>query len=128
MKRILRTYPLTVIILLAIVWLSLGTPPSPDLGCITGIDKAAHACMYFGLTAVLWLEYLRHHDRLERKKLILLAVLAPVLFGGAMEIAQMTLTDNRQGEWLDFLSNSIGVLLGTLAGLYLIRPLVHRNR
>lgn len=128
MKRVIRTYPLAIIILLVIVWLSLGTPPSTNIECAIGIDKVAHTCMYFGLTATIWLEYLVHHDSLDWKKLALLAILAPILFGGAMEIAQMTLTENRQADWFDFLANSIGVLIGALAGLYILKPILWKNR
>ncbi len=126
--KALRTYPLAIAILLIIGWLSLGTPPNTNLDTITGIDKVAHICMYFGLSVVIWLEYLKYHDRLNWKKLVLFAILAPILYGGAMEIAQMTLTEHREGDWLDFLANSIGVLAGALAGYFVLRPAVWMNK
>lgn len=128
MKRLLGTYPLTLIILLVIVWLSLGTPPSPKVETAIGIDKIAHFCMYCGLTGIIWLEYLRHHSTLDRTKLVLFAILAPILFGGIMEIAQMTLTANREGDWFDFIANSTGVLCGALAGFYILKPLIRKGK
>lgn len=122
MKRILRTYPLTLLVLAAILFLSLFNPPESDLGSVKGIDKIAHICMYGGLELVLWFEYLRHHDILDRTKLIWLAIIAPVAYSGAMELAQLFLTDYRSGEWADLAANTIGVLAGNAAGYWIIRP------
>jgi len=127
MKRILKTYPLAILLLFAIVWLSLGTPPKSGLEGISGIDKVVHFLMYFGLDIIIWFEYLRHHDTPNWKKLSLFAVIGPVAFSGAMEIAQMTLTSNRQGEWLDFFANSIGVIAATLFSWYCMKPLLWRS-
>ncbi|MCQ2083032.1 MAG: VanZ family protein [Bacteroidaceae bacterium] len=128
MKRLLRTYPLAIIILIIITWLSLGTPPDTDLDGIKGIDKVAHFCMYFGLAAITWLEYLKNHDSLNWTKLALFAITAPILFSGMMEIAQMVLTDNRQGEWADFLANSLGVICSVPAGYCLLRPIIWKKK
>ncbi len=126
--KVLRTYPMAIVILLVIGWLSLGTAPSTNLDTVMGIDKVAHICMYFGLSVVIWLEYLKYHDKLNWKRLILFAILAPILYGGAMEIAQMTFTEHREGDWFDFLANSIGVLAGALAGYFVLRPAVWMNK
>ena len=53
---------------------------------------------------------------------MLLAFLAPLLMGGLIELAQAYCTGGRRsGEWLDFLANSLGVVLGTLVGLLMSR-------
>lgn len=36
---------------------------------------------------------------------------------GMIELIQEHLTDNRSGEWLDFLANAIGCTIGTVVGL-----------
>ena len=46
-------------------------------------------------------------------------MLAIVALGGLMELLQAYCTTTRSGEWLDFWSDSVGVLLGTLIGLIL---------
>ena len=125
--KMLRTYPLAILILLAIVWLSLVNPPSTGLDSIAGIDKVAHICMYFGLSAIIWLEYLVHHDKLNWKKLITFAIVAPILYGGLMEIAQLTLTEHRSGEWFDILADGIGVLIGALVGYFILKPIVRKK-
>ncbi len=127
MKRIFRNYPLAIILLLIIVCLSLGTPPQTGLEEVHGMDKIVHFGMYFTLTVVIWIEYLRHHDHPDWTKLVLFAFIAPVLFSGAMEVAQATLTVNRQGDWMDFLANSIGVIAGGAASWFCIRPLLWKD-
>ena len=40
-----------------------------------------------------------------------------ILLGGAIEIIQPYV--NRYGEWLDFMANTIGVVIGLAIGLFL---------
>lgn len=128
MKRIITTYPLTILILAIILFLSLFNPPETEISSITNIDKLAHICMYGGLELVLWAEYLRHHDKLSGRKLILLAVIAPILFSGSMELAQLYLTENRSGEWMDMVANSAGVVIGSACGYFIIRPVLWKKK
>ena len=52
--------------------------------------------------------------------MFLLAFLAPIVMSGLIELAQAHLTGgNRSGDWLDFLANSIGVVLGNVIGILL---------
>lgn len=127
MKRIITTYPLTIFILAVILFLSLFNPPETELKTITNIDKLAHICMYGGLELILWAEYLKHHNQLSAKKLILLALIAPILFSGCMELAQLMLTENRSGEWMDMMANTIGVVTGAFCGYFIIRPLLWKK-
>ena len=83
--------------------------------------------MYGGLELVIWIEYLRHHDKLNWIKILLLGIIAPVILGGLMEIAQMYLTQNRSGEWADFIADTIGVLVGTAIGYYAIRTIFKKK-
>ena len=53
--------------------------------------------------------------------------MAPIALGGLIELAQMYLTTNRSGEWADFAADSIGVLLGAVAGNYLLRRWVKKR-
>jgi VanZ family protein len=83
--------------------------------------------MYGGLELVIWFEYLRSHSQINVKKIILLAIIAPIVLGGLIELAQMYLTTNRSGEWADFAADSIGVLLGAVAGNYLLRRWIKKR-
>ena len=96
--RFVRKYPLSVL-------------------CILFIDKWTHLIMYGGTCSVIWLEYLRRHDRIDWRKILLLPVLGMILLGGLMELLQAYCTTTRSGEWLDFWADSAGVLLGNALGL-----------
>lgn len=126
MKNFIRKYPLSLAVIAAILYLSLSTPPKTGLDPIPGIDKIVHLCMYGGLELIIWLEYLRHHQILERKKIIWLAIIAPILLGGAVEIAQATLTENRSCELADLIADAAGVFAGAAAG-YLSHSLKGRR-
>lgn len=128
MVQFIRKYPLSLLIIAAIIFLSLFNPPKTRLDPITGIDKIAHFCMYGGLELVIWIEYLRHHDNLNLFKILFLGIFTPILLGGLMEIAQMELTQGRSGEWADFMADSIGVLAGAAIGYFAIKTLFRKRR
>ncbi|MBQ2292618.1 MAG: VanZ family protein [Bacteroidaceae bacterium] len=113
-----RRYPITFLLALAIVLLSL--LPIPDVRMkveVPLMDKWTHMVMYGVLTLVIWLEYIRAHRQMRGLRLLLLAFLAPIAMGGALELMQAYLTTCRSGEWLDFVANSIGAVVGAGCGL-----------
>ncbi len=117
-RRLLRFYPLTLFCIALIWFLSLFfMPPETPLSDVAFIDKWTHLVMYGGTSAVLWWEYVRHHERLCAWKLWLFAVVGMIMMGGVIELVQAYCTTNRSGEWLDFLADSLGVGLGALIGL-----------
>ena len=113
-----RRYPITFLLALAIVLLSL--LPIPDVRMpvkVPLVDKWTHMVMYGVLTLMIWLEYIRAHRQMRGLRLLLLAFLAPIAMGGALELMQAYLTTCRSGEWLDFVANSIGAVVGAGCGL-----------
>jgi VanZ family protein len=125
MKTIIKRYPLSLIVIAAILFLSLFNPPKTKLDPITYIDKIAHICMYGGLELIIWFEYLRSHPNIDLRKISIWALAAPIALGGLMEMAQMYLTSNRSGEWADLAADSIGVVLGAVVGFTLLKRWVH---
>lgn len=123
----MKHYPLSILIVAVICYLSFFTPPKTDMDEIPNIDKLVHLCMYGGLTLVLWFEYLRRHSEIRWRHIALLGVAFPVLMSGIIEILQATCTSDRSGDWLDFAANCTGVLLGSVFGYYVIRPLLKRH-
>ncbi len=116
--QIATRYPLTLVCL-ALIWylcLIFDMPETP-LNDVPFMDKWTHFTMYGGTCAVMWLEYLRHHQRLNFSRLFLLAFIGPILMSGLIEVLQATCTTTRQGEWLDFAANTVGVVLGNIIGL-----------
>lgn len=123
MLKELKKYPFTLLIAAIVLYLSFFTPPKTDVNEIPYMDKVVHICMYGGLCGVLWIEYLRSHKkRFSKRRAILITILFPILFSGSIELGQEYLTDNRSGEWLDLMANSIGVLLAALFGYFIFRP------
>ena len=126
--RVVHRYPLSLVIILAIVYLSLFKVANDNLPKIENLDKVAHFCMYAGLCSILWFEYFKTHKQTSLLKMIMGAVVAPILFSGAMEVAQVALTDNRSADWYDFLFNTLGVVAAIFIGLYVIRPVILKKR
>ncbi len=123
---IFRRYRLSLLVLAVILYLSFFRPPSVSLEKVKNIDKLAHFIMYFGFCSVLWVEYLLTHARLSVKRISLGAIVAPILFSGAVEIMQEWLTEHRGGDWGDFLFNSLGVICALLFGVFLLEPFMKR--
>ena len=116
-----RKYPLSLCCIVLIWVLSL-VPffPETPLDGIDFIDKWTHLVMYGGTCSVIWWEYLRSHQTLNTGRLFRYAWLAPVLMGGLLELLQAYCTaGHRNGDWLDFAANTLGVTLGTVVGLLL---------
>lgn len=116
MLRYIKTYPFSLLVILAIVYLSFFRPPSTELDTVPGFDKVVHICMYGGLSGMLWLEFIRSWRR-RRPPLWHAwtgAFCCPVLFSGIIELLQEYATDHRSGDWLDFAANTTGALLASL--------------
>ena len=116
-----RKYPLSCILFAAIWYLSLFfmTPETP-LNNIKLIDKWIHFIMYGGTCSVLWIEYIRQHQKLDYRKLFIWAWVAPIVMSGIIEVLQEYCTETRNGDWLDLTANAIGVTLGAVFGLILL--------
>ena len=127
MIRFIRKYPFSLLVIAAIVFLSLFNPPETKLDTVSFIDKIAHVCMYGGLELVIWIEYLRHHASLDRVRIITLGIIAPIAVGGVMELAQAFLTQNRSGDWIDLVADTVGVLAGAAIGYFLLRRVISRK-
>ena len=124
----LKRYPLTWLVILTIFYLSFFKPPQTDMETIPGIDKLVHLCMYGGLCTLLWIEYLRTHRSINRWKTLIGAIILPIALSGLIEMLQSYCTEHRGGDWLDFVANSLGVLLAAMAGRYILRPIIWRKK
>lgn len=125
MKQLFKDFPLTFLCVAGIWVLCLIPIPETPLSDVPLIDKWTHFVMYGGLVLLFRLEYERHRRAVapfRQKTLWFLIWLAPIAMGGLIELAQAYLTGgNRSGDWMDFLADSIGVLLGNiLCDLFLL--------
>ena len=113
----IRKYPFSLLIAMSIVVLSLF--PVPEIKMTEDVplmDKWAHMVMYGLLAAAIWFEYHRRHKKTNWQRLLLLGILVPIAMGGVLELMQEYLTTCRSGEWMDFIADSIGVVIGVVIG------------
>ena len=122
----LKKYPLSILIICIILFLSFFNPPETPLNEVTNIDKVLHFLMYFGFCVVLWFEYFRSHKQARSARLIPWAIIAPIVFSGLIEIGQQTLTPTRAADWWDFLFNSLGCLAAALFSQTVTRRVLKR--
>jgi hypothetical protein len=130
LKYFLKKYPFSIALLAVVVYLSFFRPPSIGDMLFPGFDKVVHFCMYGGISGVLWMEFFLNYRKsavLPVRHALIGAVLCPVLFGGATELGQAYLTTYRGGEWLDFLSNTSGVMAGSLFAWTVMRRFFRRK-
>ena len=117
----IKKYPLSLLIILTVVYLSFFKPPQTEMDSIPGIDKVVHVCMYLGMSGMLWLEFVRAHrkdaGRVRMWHAWVGAALCPVLFSGVVELLQAYCTTYRGGDWLDFAANATGAVLASAVAL-----------
>lgn len=101
MLSYIKKYPVSLFIILAVIYLSFFKPPSTEISKIPNIDKVVHICMYFGMSGMLWLEFLRAHrrDHTPVWHAWVGAFICPVLFSGCVELLQEYCTTYRGGDW-----------------------------
>jgi VanZ family protein len=128
--KTLKAYPLTSLCVVVIWIICLIPIPETPLSDVPFIDKWTHIVMYVGLTSLFWIEYWRYarrHHPFPRLKLWMVSFVAPILMSGLIELAQAYCTGgNRSGDWMDFLANSLGAVIGLLLGWTLWRAVVKR--
>ena len=122
----IKKYPVSLVIILAVIYLSFFKPPTTDLGTIPNLDKVVHICMYFGMSGMLWLEFLRAHRRDNAPLWHAWAgafVCFPFCTGGIGGVAcKNTARTYRGGDWLDFAANTTGAVLASMVGYFILRP------
>ncbi len=124
--NILYRYPVSLITIAVIIYLTLFYKSNDKVSTFEHLDKIVHFTMYAGLCSILWFEYLCSHKRLNYKNITVGAVVLPILFSGGLEIAQSTITKTRKGDIYDFIFNSLGVIFAIVFSLYVSRPIIKK--
>ena len=89
-------------------------------------DKVVHFLMYFGLSGVASFGYIYgEKGRIIILKLIVFAILLPIIYGGLIEIIQEYYFEGRGGDWFDFLADALGSLTILPLALYFRRLLIN---
>lgn len=79
---------------------------------LLSFDKFVHASIFLVLV-ICWLSHFYSKNKLSINLKWLLVLLC-VAYGGLLEIMQATVFSQRSGDWLDFIANSFGCLVGLL--------------
>lgn len=114
MWKIIKKYPVSIAVAVAIWVLCMMPIPETPLSGISLIDKWTHFVMYGVLTMVMLWERGRKPSTPEAAPPLWLMLLIPTVMGGLIELAQKYLTTCRSGEWLDFVGDTIGVVIGAI--------------
>ncbi len=129
MRRYLKEQPLSILAIAA-VWVVCMIPiPETPLDNVAMIDKWTHFVMYCTIVVCIMAEYGHRKRTVNWRRLTVGGIVLPVTMGGLVELAQAYLTNGvRSGDWLDFLANSVGVLIGCVIGIPLALFLSRRNK
>ena len=122
--RIIKRYPLSLVVIAAILYLSFFKPPKQDIIHVSNLDKFVHFCMYAGFCTVVWLEYFLSHKGVSRKRVFWGAVVGPIVFSGLIEVMQGYLTSYRGMDYYDFVFNTLGVISALFFARYVLRSRV----
>lgn len=127
--KYLKRQPFSIV-LIAVIWVICMIPvPETPIDNIKFVDKWTHLIMYATLVVIVMAEYGYRNTGINKKHLLVGGLLLPILMGGIVELAQAYLTHGvRSGDWLDFLANSVGALIGCIIGIPLARFLATRNK
>lgn len=136
--ELIKKYPLTLLCMAVIWYLSFFTVPPTNLDDVVGIDKLVHTAMYGGWCLLFWWEHFRSrfsvvkgdgasgdvaYRPVEWSKAMWYGLIAPAAMGGLIELLQENCTNHRRsGDWWDFGANTLGVVL-----MYLIAMLIQRK-
>lgn len=125
---ILCHYPLSILVLGVLMYLSFADPRQFKSMAVIESDKVAHFLMYFGMSLVYWFEWMRQHRGFTVRNVLLgvvFCLLFPIAVGGIIEIAQEKLTYGRRcGDWYDFLANSMGAFVATMVSFAVTLPVL----
>jgi VanZ family protein len=119
----IRKYPVSIFLFAAVVYLSLFRPPRIELVHEIPLwDKWVHFVMYGGWATVLWSEFFRNHRRpYPKTEGWVVCCVVPSLVGGVVELLQAQ-TSYRSGDVVDFLADTIGVILASFVAMYIYNP------
>ena len=113
-KLLLKYSSLAAILWTLIIFVLCCTPgrfiPTTNWLELLSFDKFVHTSIFFTLT-FLWLIFGFKTTKLSSTTIFLIIV-ACIFYGGMLEVMQATLFSQRSGDWLDFIANTFGCLMG----------------
>ena len=124
MLSYIKKYPISLFIILTVIYLSFFKPPKTDLDEIPN-PRQTGSCLYvfwYVGNAVAGILRAHRRDNAPMWHAWVGAFLCPILFSGCVELLQEYCTTYRGGDWLDFAANTTGAILASLIAYYVVRP------
>lgn len=118
------TYWKSIIVACIIAYGCLLRKPLFTLPTIDGGDKGMHCLAFMILTLTLLWD--SHNTRLKSWTKYTLATTIPAIYGGFIEIIQHYFLAPRTGDWMDWIADCIGILLGL--GIWIISQKCYERR
>ena len=111
-----RNFYKSILVLLIIFFLSIisGQKIEQVNINIQHFDKIVHLLMYMFLSLILAYDIQKSNANISLRKTVLIVLFSVLLYGGMMELIQQYLIKTRTGDWLDFASDTIGIILAVL--------------
>ena len=123
----LKKYFLTIIfssLFLCLCLISMQDLPEAPM---TNFDKLVHFLMFLSLSGCVFFENTKYLKRkISRRRIVWGSFIFPTVFSGLIEIMQEYLTPFRCGDWMDFLWDTMGTLLGLVICLIINAKLKER--
>jgi hypothetical protein len=115
-RNLLIQHPYKFAILWALIIFGLCSTPGRFIPTtswleLLSFDKWVHASIFFILVILFVLAITIHK---QNPKLVYLAILSSIAYGGLLEIMQAKVFSERSGDWLDFIANSFGCLMALI--------------
>lgn len=95
-----------------ILYLSLFRTISLDAPLFEGADKLVHFMLYYLLGAALAIDLYR--AQVPIKKLFIIAISVATFYGGVIELLQEYYFPPRTGDWLDWIADIAGAIIGVV--------------
>ncbi len=91
---------------------------------VSDFDKFVHFIMFLTVSGVIFFENTSYfRKKISMWKIINFSFLFPTIYSGLIEIGQEYLSPTRTGDWIDFLFDGIGALLGMVICLLINKRL-----
>ena len=122
--RWIRGYWKTLVVCIGILYVSLVRDPGISLPTFAGADKWIHGLMYAILGGIACWDSIGM--KMSGWRLGLIAIMLPIVYGGAIEVIQEQWFAPRSGEWMDWGADGIGVIIGAIS-VMIVKRLYHKH-
>ncbi|MGI6478978.1 MAG: VanZ family protein [Salinivirgaceae bacterium] len=96
-----------------VMFLSLMNPTYSEVSLFPNSDKIVHFLMY-GIMTTFFLSCLQLERGISQSVIFLTAIMAAIVFGGLMELAQEFLTTTNHASFWDFVASGVGAIVAAL--------------